>query len=231
MGLFYLTDAVFFFFGIYFLLKSSIVNHKLGIILVWLLLSPLAAAMTFQTPHALRAHNMVIPLTVIISLGMYSIFNKPIKIALGVLLFTIYLWQFGDYWNKYYVRYPLEYPAAWEYGFKELVSYTESVKDRYSKILVTDKYDQPYILFLFYSLYDPAEFQGNNVLTPRDKYNFSTVLDFDKYHFERFSWDKVRNQRSSLIVAAPEDVLDQGANVIKTINFPNGLPFVKIIEN
>lgn len=142
-----------------------------------------------------------------------------------------YFWQFTRYLHQYYIHYPRTYPAAWEYGFKELVPYVESVKDRYNRILVTDKYDQPYILFLFYSRYLPHEFQNNHQLTVRDKFNFSTVRNYDKYHFASTSWDKVRDIHSALIVAAPQDIPDVGVNVIKTIYFPNGSPAFKIVSN
>lgn len=227
MGLFYLTDFIFLAIGVVYLIKVN--NKFVKIIWIWLLISPIASAMTFQTPHALRAFNMVIPMTIIISIGVYQVIK--FKKLLIIFIVALYVFQLSDYLYKYHIRYPKEYPSAWEYGFKELVSYTESVKDKYPKIWVTDKYDQPYILFLFYSRYDPGKFQGNHVLTVRDKFNFSTVRDFDKYHFESAPWNKVRNQHPALIVAAPEDIPDRGVGVIKTINFPNGSPAFKIVEN
>ena len=229
MGLFYLTDFVFIALGAIFLLRSNIQHPTSKIVWLWLLISPIAAAMTFQTPHALRAFNMVIPMTIIISMGVYQVIK--LRKVFMILIIALYAFQLSDYLYKYHVRYPRELPAAWEYGFKELVAYTESVKGKYPKICVTDKYDQPYILFLFYSQYDPRKFQDNHTLTFRDKFNFSTVRDYDKYHFESAPWDKVRNQHSALIVAAPEDIPDRGVDVIKTINFPNGLPAFKIVSN
>ena len=182
---------------------------------------------------------MVVPMVIILSFGIYSfIIDLKFKIK-NLKLFwlivvgfgLIYLWQFGRYLHQYYVHYPQTYPAAWQYGFKEAVSYAESVKDRYEKILVTDKYDQPYILFLFYSKYPPTKFQGNHQLTVRDKFNFSTVRDYDKYHFTSTNWDKVRDIHSALIIAAPEDIPEVGVNIVKTIYFPGGKPAFKIISN
>jgi 4-amino-4-deoxy-L-arabinose transferase-like glycosyltransferase len=219
-GLFYLTDAILFFIGIYFMRSKFVWS--------WFFIAPVAAALTFQTPHALRAHNLVIPMTIIIAAGLSKLINKKIFL---ILFIVVYSWQFVRYIHEYYVHYAYQYPTAWEYGFKELVAYVDTVKDKYSKIWVTDKYDQPYILFLFYSKYDPQAFQGDHKLTFRDKFNFSTVRDFGKYHFENTPWEKVKDIHNALVVAAPEDVFDKDVNVIKTINFPNGLPFVKIIEN
>lgn len=229
-GLFYITDFVFLVIGAFYLLRSKV-------IWLWLFIAPIAAAVTFQTPHALRAHNMVIPMVIIISYGMYrvlgsrySVFGKYWKLGLYFLLSTFYLYQTTRYLHQYYVHYPQTYPAAWEYGFKELVTYVDSVKDKYSKIWVTDKYDQPYILFLFYSMYDPSKFQGNHKLTFRDKYNFSTVRDYDKYHFASISWPDILKEKNTLIIAAPEEV-PNNINSAKTINFPNGQPAFKIISN
>ena len=227
-GLLYFTDFVFLGLGAVCLLRAKDQRPEAKIIWLWLAIAPVAAALTFQTPHALRAHSMVIPLTIIVSIGLYSLPRRKLLLALVAIL---YVWQFARYLHQYYVHYPQTYPYAWEYGFKELVAYTESVKDRYSKILVTDKYDQPYILFLFYSKYPPQDFQSHHVLTFRDKYNFSTVRDYDKYHFASTPWSSVSDIHSSLIVAAPEDIPEVGVNIVKTINFPNGQPAFKIVSN
>ncbi len=237
-GLLYLTDFIFLAMGVVFLLRTM--NHEPRTKIIWLLLfiSPLAAAITFQTPHALRSQIMVIPIMILVSLGVYSIFSslKNLKfknlIFICYLLFIIcYFWQVSRYLHEYYIHYPLDYPTAWEYGFKELVPFVESVQDKYQKIIVTDSYDQPYILFLFYSKYPPAKFQNNHTLTVRDQYNFSTVKNYGKFYFESTNWDQVRDIHNALIVANPKDLPAGGYNLIKTINFPNGQPAFKIISN
>lgn len=228
-GLFYLTDFVFLIIGAIYLLRTQHLAHSTRIIWLWLFIAPIAAAVTFQTPHALRAHNMVIPMTIIISMGAFEVLKRWKLIGICVLGF-VYLFQTARYLHQYYVHYPQTYPAAWEYGFKELVTYTESVKDKYQKIWVTDKYDQPYILFLFFSQYDPNKFQGNHKLTFRDRYNFSTVRDYDKFHFASISWPDILKEKNTLIIAAPEEV-PENVDTIKIINFPNGKPAFKVLSN
>ena len=226
-GLLYLTDVILLFFGIIYLLRHPGLNAK--IIWLWLLLAPVAASLTFQVPHALRAQMMVYPLIIICALGLYNLRKLvPIAYCLTILLM---FWQISRYLHEYYVHYPQTYPAAWEYGFKEMVSYVNSVKDRYEKIIITDFYDQPYILYLFYSRYPPQGFQGQHQLTVRDIYNFSTVRSFSKFEFTSTPWEKVRDIHSSLIVAAPDDIPAVGVHVVKTIYFPNNQPAFKIISN
>lgn len=237
IGLFYITDFIFLVIGAFYLLRSKIYHLTSKIVWLWLFIAPIAAAVTFQTPHALRAHNMVIPMIIIISYGMYrvlgirsSVFGKYWKLGFYFLLSTFYLYQTVRYLHQYYIHYPQTYPAAWEHGFKELVEYTKSVENKYQKIWVTDKYDQPYILFLFYSAYDPSKFQGNHKLTFRDKYNFSTVRDYDKYHFASISWPDILKEKNTLIIAAPEEVPNT-VGAVRLINFPNGQSAFKIISN
>jgi len=234
-GLFYLTDFIFLFMGVLSLIRNT--HPPIRVIWLWLLVSPVASALTFQTPHALRAQNMVIPMTIITSTGAYQLLiwakskKKIIFISLIIILINIYVWQVVRYLHQYYIHYPQTYPSSWEYGFKELVTYVQTVQDGYKQIWITDKYDQPYILFLFYSRYPPQKFQNNHVLTFRDKFNFSTVRDYDKYHFESAPWEKVRDVHSTLIVAAPEDIPEVSVNIVKTIYFPNNQPAFKIVSN
>lgn len=233
-GLLYLTDVLFIFAGIIYLLRHPGQNTK--IIWLWLFVAPIAASLTFQVPHALRAQMMVYPMIIISSAGVYillkSVLNFKYLSLICYLSFVIcYSWQFTRYLHEYYVHYPQTYPAAWEYGFKDMVSYVNSVKDRYDKILITDFYDQPYILYLFYSQYPPQDFQNHHQLTVRDRYNFSTVRNFDKFEFTSTPWEKVRDIHSALIVAAPDDIPGVGVHVVKTIYFPNSQPAFKIISN
>jgi len=222
-GLLYLTDFILVVLGAFYLLRSKNYEPRTIIIWWWLLVAPVAAAATFQVPHALRDQNMIIPLVIIMSVSVNELFKSK-KVVVIVVMAILYLWQVSRYLHEYYVHYPKEYPVAWEYGFKDLVSYVNSVQDKYDKILVTDKYDQPYILFLFYQKYPPELFQGHHTLTFRDKFNFSTVRDYGKFHFG------VSNPpHQSLVVATPEEV-PENATVIKTINFPNGQPAFEIYE-
>lgn len=233
-GQMYLFDIPFIFLGVYFLLKNRPKNWQ--VVFVWLAVAPIAAALTFQTPHALRAHNMVIPLVMISAFGFYQFIlwlkttvNFKLLIVCSLFLIVSLLWSVSRYLHEYFVHYPQTYPAAWEYGFKDLVSFVRPLEKDYDKILVTDKYDQPYILFLFYLKYPPEKFQKEVILTPRDKFGFSTVQDFGRYHFGAIEWNNLQNEHNILVVGT-DDEIPNDANVLKTINFPNGKPAFKVAK-
>lgn len=205
-----------------------------GPVLIWLLVAPVGAALTFQSPHALRGQNMVIPLTVISAYGALVIWQrvKGIRIfgywTIGLLVIFA-VWDFTKYLHQYYLHMPKEFPFSSQYGVKELVSYVEENQDKFSRIVVTDRYDQPYILFLFYMKYPPEKFQQEHTLTPRDTFGFSTVREFGKYKFVSINWEEMRDFRSTLLVGAPEEISDVDANIVKRINFPSGETAFEIV--
>jgi len=210
-GQMHLFEIPFLLLGIYFLISQRPKNWP--VVFLWLGVAPVAAAMTFQTPHALRAHNMVIPLTIINAYGFCHLWlwikKKGVKLlVLGYLLLVIIaiLWGTSYYLHQYYVHYPKVYPFAWEYGFDELVEYVKKEKDEYEKVYVTDRYDQPYILFLFYLQYPPEKFQEEVKLTPRDRFGFATVRDFDKFHFASIKFEELKKEANVLIIGTDEEI-------------------------
>ncbi len=208
-----------------------------GIILIWLVIAPIPAALTFQSPHALRAQSMIIPLTILSAYGLGILleylnknFNRKILLAACyILLSTIIVWDFSRYLHEYYVHMAKAYPYSSQYGVKELVGYISN--GDFDKVVITTRYDQPYILFLFYSKFDPEKFQQKHVLSGRDKYGFSTVPEFDKYIFKSvdFETDKLVYP-GALIVGTDEDIPNE-ANIIKNVYGSNGFLYFQAVAN
>lgn len=223
VGQFYVIQVLFFIFGLIFLIKY---NSKLKyLLLVWVLTAPLASSMTYQTPHAVRALGMVVPLTIIISFGFVSMLRlinvRKTKIAVGIIFLAILSFEFVRYLESYYILYPKRYPLSWEYGFSEMIGKLEKYESGAKKIVITDRYDQPYILVLFYKKYDPVKYQPQAVLSERDKFNFGTVRSFDKYEFHKVTKDEIDKSLDTLFIAAPEEV-GETSNEIDAVYFPNG---------
>ena len=114
--------------------------------------------------------------------------------ALGIVAFSLlFTHNFTYYLHQYYVHYPKELPYAWEYGFEEMDEYIKENGNQYDQIIISSRYDQPYILTAFFTQYPPDKFQEGIVMTPRDKFGFSTMLIkslsdsfFRNFNFPRF---------------------------------------------
>jgi len=236
IGQMYLFDILFLAVGFVAIIKRP---KGWGVILLWLFLAPTASALTFQSPHALRAQNMVIPLVIISAFGFVTIMDLLNKVfhrrhllfMTYCILFLLVAWNFARYLHIYYVHMAKEYPFSSQYGVKELVSYIQGVEGKYDKVLVTDRYDQPYILFLFYLKYPPQKFQVEHALSPRDKYGFSTVRRFGKYEFVPISFDKIQPDNPRSLIVGTDEEIPKEANIIKKVYGTNGYLYFKVVAN
>ncbi|MDO8503278.1 MAG: glycosyltransferase family 39 protein [bacterium] len=235
-GQMYLFDIVFLTAGLFAIARNP---KGWGSIVLWVFVAPIAAALTFQAPHALRSQNMVVPLVIISSFGALNLFEllkkvgvKKFRVTCYILLVVFGIWNFSRYLHQYYSHMAQTYDFSSQYGFKELMVYIDENKDKYSKIVITDRYDQPYILTLFYLRYSPVNFQRKHNLTPRDGFGFSTVSEFDKFIFRSIEpWDKIKSEYPGVLIAGTDKEIPEAANVLKTIYFPSGRVAFRVVAN
>jgi len=232
MGQLLLVTLPFFYLGLFELFGKP--TRSQFFLLFWLIVAPLAAALTFQSPHALRAQNMSIPLSIITAYGLYELINKlqknkpsPAKerarvrfipLIVFVLITMCFLYDFSRYLHQYYVHYPNESPVAWQGGFEDLLSYINPIQNQYDQIIISDTYDQPYIITAFFLKYPPDKFQKEIVLEPRDKFGFSTVRHFGNFSFRHIEGEDFAKPRT-LVVTTTESA-PPGATLKKTITGP-----------
>ena len=189
MGMMHIFEFLFLAIGMWVWLRAV----KKTKYLPWLLLltAPLASALTFQAPSALRALPMVIPLTFFVAYGIKKVLGFRPKCcpslcarSLGGAITLLYIWGLAYWGNQYFVQYLKRYPSAWP-NFKPEAQWIKKNGHNYKKICIKGDYDQPYILTLFYLKYPPEKIQQEIHLTPPDKFGFSTVRHFGKYWFTK----------------------------------------------
>ena len=153
----------------------------------------------------------------------FTFFLPAIALATAGLL----TFNFLFYLHQYYVHMPQEYSKAWLYGRKEAAIYTENFKDRYDRVIVSTKLEQPHEFWLYYTKYDPTKYlqEGGTVsggyLEDRNK--------FDKYIFKPVDFEKQRYEAKTLFVITPKE-LPANAHILKIINYLDGEPAIFIID-
>lgn len=241
-GVAYLTDLVFVFIGLVVIARKSkdLPASRQGwkIIVYWFFIAPIGAALTFQSPHALRAQNMVIPLIVISAVGANQLIELTTKLKMSwlkyvglIIIFVAVAWQFARYEHMYWLHLAKEYPFSSQYGVKELVNYVSENQEKYKDIYVTDRYDQPYILFLFYMKYPPQQFQENHTLTVRDEFGFSTVSNFSKYHFGIINFTRMKTGNPNSLIIGTSDEIPRESSIIKRIYGSNGYEYFDVVAD
>lgn len=222
----------FFVLGLLSLIKLDTAGKKF--ILAWFLIAPLAASLTYQSPHALRAENMSVPLVIIIALGLVEFFlfvkkYLPKILPISLVIVSLFIsYDFARYLHMYYVHYPQELPYAWQYGFDQIADYTQANYDKYDHIIITNRYDQPYILIAFFTKYPPADLQRDIVMSAPDKYGFATGRKLSKYEFRSINYEQDKLLPNTLLVTAEEKVDE--TKVIGDVKSPSGATMFKFIS-
>ena len=152
--------------------------------LALLLLGPIPAAITKESPHGLRAISMVPFMAIISALGLVSIksyFSRKYFVELGVV--AILLLFFLNYFINFITVYPTQSSEVWQYGYKKIFTDPKLQLETKDRILISDRDGQPYIFALFYLKYDPENFRAEVVRNSIDQWGFSAVKSFGRFEF------------------------------------------------
>jgi len=222
----------FFILGILFLLKN-IKKEQFGLLLFWLLISPLPSSITRDAPHVLRSIVFLPIVAITTVLGLEFFIKKLPKIS---IIYTILVLIYGQilFWPKYQT-YSQKYSSSWQYGYQEVVSYIKNNYSNYDQIVVTKKYGEAHEFLLFYWPYDPTQYQ----LSPNKDWNYHAnwywVDGFDKFKFvndweiKEFTKNTSKNQKI-LLITSPNNYNQNKTNLLKTINFLDQTPAFQILE-
>lgn len=221
MGMLYFWDLPFVIFGFYLLLKEK--SKEKLFLLWWFLVAPAASALTAGTPHAVRALMYLPTFQVFTAVGIIGLLDL-LRISLkrkGIVLifiFGLFLLNFFYYLHMYYVHTPREYSQWWQYGYKEAVQTVAKYEKNFDRIIVTYRYDQPYIYFLFYNQIDPQWYQKNWGGGEIQRANRS----FGKYEFRNIDWIKDSNLTKTLLIGTPKEIPANTNGILSEIHFLDG---------
>lgn len=170
MGLVYFVEFPFLIAGVVFLTIHKRIEYKLP--LVWLLLAPVVAAMTFDDiPNVRRAITMVPALEMIAAYGFFSILQyKKIlpKRHIFIVCISILLFLNVFYFlHQYFVNASVHKNWYRNEGFGEMIKTVKNSYDGVDSIIVTKSAGGIYPLVLFYMQYDPKVYQAEG--SPKDR--------------------------------------------------------------
>lgn len=222
-GILYIATAPFLLLGLYLTIKNKAEHNK--IILIWLLISPLPAALTRFVPSASRMISFLPVSSLIIAFGMFgslryfkSLPSRKVFIVLVSLIFTL---EISKYLHNYYFNTPVRYAKEWHYGMDQVVSKVKSLENRYDKIWFS-KNAWGYIYPLFYLPYPPEKYQKQSLLGSLNEFGFGWVNNFDKFIFGDFPVDLI-SRRDVLFIGAPSN-FHKDTRPLDTIYYPDGQP-------
>lgn len=141
VGEFYWLSLPFILIGLIVCLKYHKSSHLF--ILFLLLIAPIPAAITKETPHALRALFMVVPLSILTAIGI-QIFCKKVHFRNHLLLAILFLFTFlfTLYLAKFFSTYATESAQSWQSEYKQVYDIYGDSFSHYDYVVVSDRYAQ-----------------------------------------------------------------------------------------
>lgn len=251
-GVLYWIELPFLLIALWAVARGGLTNKSsINFILLWILLAPIPAALTKGSGFAANRAAIMMPAIQIFSayggIILYDVLSKRWKhyrhilpYCLLVPLFIFLVFFIEDYtFNA-----PVHTATSMQYGMSEAISYINSEKDKYDQIIFSRSLSEPQIFVAFYSVsaserseyekWDPVDYQKES----RDwlRYSDQGLMFLDQlgeYHLGKYVFTSIDYQRYSdlsvLFVAKPPEV-PKDEKVVKTINYPGGVPAIVFAE-
>lgn len=204
--------------GLIFIFTRRKMIYFLPLLVV--LLAPIPAAITKESPHALRGITVVPFISIISALGVSFLIEKFKKrLVLKVAAVVFFLVFFLNYFYNFIIFYPTSSAGDWQYGYKALFTEYNSTFGQYDHVIVSDFYGQPYIFALYYLRYHPEKLKAEVAYNSVDKWGFSTVASFNNFLFKKITLENLPSGRL-LIFASPSEKLVnlKESSVVKGLN-------------
>lgn len=209
-GLLYIFEAPFFSLGIYYLFRLK--TPMKWIIIVWFVSAPVAGAITFHQPNALRTLPNAPIFSLLSGLGFAGVFNllKGTRIRFIYLLLFVgaFIFYFSRFLNAYFIEFPQKNAINFGDGYKQMVKYVKENENKYKAIYISGYYWRPYIFTLFWKAYDPGLYQKDRSIEHFGKYYFSGAqwdkegVYFGEFDINFYSLIKTENRQETLFVLA-----------------------------
>lgn len=231
LGLIYLWEVPLILLGIIGIFRANI-DKKVKIYLaVWFLSGPLPAALSTQTPHAMRAYTMLPVFQFFSAFGLLTMLNMliSIKLKIAVMSFWLMIVIISTYhlYKQYFSFFSVMLSGPYQYALNKAVTYITSNEYRYNKIIISNEKNlsQSYMFYLFWNKYDPEYYlsQGGT-----KSGGFAVMHKIGKYEFRPIKWDKEQKFPNTLYVGNTDD-FPNGIGIGHTIKLLNGKPAVLII--
>ena len=163
IGLLYLWEAPLLILGLWVFWRFNMSQKLKVFFVVWLLTSPLPAAITTQAPHAMRAYTFIPVLQLISAMGFWYLLrevNRNKRILPGLIFGFVVAITFGKFWFSYTMRFPVEQSDSFQYATKNAIAYAQKNKSLYDRVELSHQgaLYQSYMFYLYYSKFDPKKY-------------------------------------------------------------------------
>ena len=204
-------------------------RRKLALLLLgWITMAALPAAMLVPSPHSLHDFLAFAPWVLLSALGFVVLlefdFSYPFKLATAAVLTAATIVSGAQFVRFYFRDYPVLARLEFRSGLDQVVRQIEQYGDDRPRVFLTEL-NQGYIYVLFFRPYPPELFQRTPVT--REEGLFGKVLGFDRYLFPIFNPESIyESLEHGIFVLGEDETVPAPA---ATISYPDGAPAYYIV--
>jgi len=99
------------------------------------------------------------------------------------------------------------------YGYQQAMDYLIQNQNSFQNLIFTDFYGQPYIYYLFYSQYPPANYHPQAKLSENSVGDTGRITQIDNIHFESPNFNSIKETPNTLAIFSHDEILRQGIDL------------------
>lgn len=215
-------------------LISAFQKKEAKLVIWWLAIGAVAAAITKDAPHSNRMLAVVPALALSTAAGIHELIRlapKKSYVILGAIFVLLYGSAMGYYLDRYFAHFPVKEATHWGYAYKKLVPLLMSPENQTKDVIMTRPETSPYIYLLFYSGYNPKDYQQQATRYPISRDGFTDVSGFGRFSFRAIDWDKDMALHNTLLVVHGDEAPGNlGSKIIATIRLPDNTSQFVVID-
>lgn len=224
-GNFYIFEVIFFLIGISLLINKAFKKDLPSFLIIsGIIISPIAASTTVETPSAVRQLVGLPYFLIAISLGINFLTQKVKWLIIPIII--LYLYFFAFLILSIFKIKPYQQPWTSDQGNQQLVDKVWQIKDQYKYVFIPN---DPYIDFLFYKQIPPGEFLAKAKIQPEEIGKWNRVSQYQNIVFNVDKNCPKVGQKNSLYVCTGEEI-PSSAKIVDLIRYQDTVPKFLLIE-
>lgn len=235
IGVALLTELIFVFGSMLFVIGEGFKKKEIQLLLFWVLISPIPAALTKGPGYAANRVAFLMPnIEIFLAIGALFLYgrlkDKKIKqifvVGLSTLLFINFLYVAEKYW----VGQTINEASAMIYGTKQIVS--DLPKTGHRKIIISKSISEPQIYIAFYTKANPVLYQkaSKNWVLVNGWVDEQGEYSLGNYLFRSINYSVDEKLKNTILVGTPNDFPTEIKPDFE-VNYPNLRPAYYTLVN
>ena len=240
-GVLYVFEVIFVIAAIFSFSKREGFS-KMGLFLLWILISPIAAALTKGPGFAANRAAVMMPAIQIMSAWGGVFLYEKLKGKYGTGLAKVFGWGFliillgflAGFLEDYKYHAPPRASKAMQYGMRDIMATINSIQGNYEGVVLSRTLSVPNVWVQFYMLVDPNEVQdASRVWLRYEKLGIKYLDQLNVYSLSKYTFGDIvisdLKGMDYLVVGRPEE-FPAHVKPISTFSYLDGNPSYVLVD-